>query len=153
MAIAVFNSSTFLLRYPEFNTLPEPLLQSYFDEAGVYLNNTDCSLVTNVTTRGVYLNMLTAHIAALYGGTNGNAPSGIVGRINSATEGSVSVGADMSGQPGSAAWYQQTPYGAAYWQVTAQYRTARPVLGISYPPTYAFGPAWGLVGRVPPWPR
>lgn len=152
MGIAVFDPTAFNARYPEFNTVAEPLLASYFVEAGLYLNNTECSPVQDVARRGLLLNMLTAHIAALNAGTNGNAPSGLVGRINSATEGSVTVGADMPNQPGSAAWFQQTTYGAAYWQATAQYRTARYVPGQSYPPRYPFGPAWGLVGRVG-WPR
>jgi len=57
----------------------------------------------------------------------GQPPSPIVGRINSASEGSVSVGADMgdanAGSP-SQAWWMQTPYGAFVWQALASTRTA-----------------------------
>ena len=54
----------------------------------------------------------------------------LVGRIDQATEGSVSVHADMgdttAGSP-SQPWYEQTTWGSMYWAMTAGVRTARPV--------------------------
>lgn len=137
--IFVFDYGTWILRYPEFQpTVNDVLAELYFTEAQIYLNNTACSLVSDVAQRGVLLNMLVAHIASLAqtsAASGGGA--GIVGRINSATQGSVSVGSDLTGIPGSAAWFSQTPYGFAYWQATAAYRTMRykvgnnPYLGVS----------------------
>lgn len=149
MPAVVFDSAAFLQRYPEFSTVPVPLLEDYFVEAGVYLNNTDTSPVCRLPLRAILLNMLVAHIAKLYSGANGQGGAGMVGRISGATEGSVSAQAEMGPATGSNAWYLQTQYGAAYWQATAAFRTARYVPGQSYPPQYNFGPSWGLRGRLP----
>ena len=65
MAIVVFDVAAFRERYPEFDAVSEPLLNAYFTEATIYLNNTDSSLVADVAVRAVFLNMLVAHIAAL----------------------------------------------------------------------------------------
>lgn len=128
MTVAVFNYAAWAARYPEFAaTVNEATATLYFDEATLYCNNGSGALVpadaVTYQPRLTLLNMLTAHIAAL------NAPgsSNLVGRVASATQGSVSVTADMGAQPGTAAWFNQTKYGAAYWQATAQYRTMRQV--------------------------
>ena len=138
MGIVVFNATTFKARYPEFSAIDNAVLSEYFAEATLYLNNTEKSRVCDVTQRSMLLNMIVAHIAALNSGANGQPPSGIVGRINSATEGSVSVAADYGAVTNSQAWYVQTKYGAAYWQATAQYRQAvyRGGYSTSAPPTY-----------------
>ena len=52
-------------------------------------------------------------------------PSPLVGRITSATEGSVSVSTQFDVPPGSAQWFAQTLYGAEFWTATAAYRTMR----------------------------
>lgn len=128
--VVTFDYAVWVARYPEFSSVSQPLAQSYFNEATIYLDNTACSIVQDTARRAVLLNMLTAHIAALNRkGTDGQLASPLVGRIDSATEGSVSVHADMPGGTANAAWFQQTPYGAAYWQATAQYRTMRYVPG------------------------
>lgn len=140
MGIVAFDPTAFKARYPEFVSVDDTLLGDYFTEATLYLDNTDASRVQDVSQRAVLLNMLTAHVADLYAGSNGQAPSPLVGRINTATEGSVTAAAAMDGVPGTAAWYMQTKYGASYWQATARYRTMRYVPGRSWP---ASGP----------WPR
>ncbi|CAI1224556.1 DUF4054 domain-containing protein [Serratia proteamaculans] len=129
MAIVVFDVDAFRERYPEFDTVSDSLLNAYFVEAAVYLNNTDTSPVCDVAVRAVYLNMLVAHIAALNSGVNGQKATGLVGRITSASEGSVSVSTDAGPSSASSWWYMQTPYGAAYWQATLPYRTIRYVPG------------------------
>lgn len=136
MAIVTFDLAAFRARYPEFATVVDATIQAYFAEATLYLDNTDCSRVSSVTVRAVLLNMLTAHIAALNSGVNGEAPSGLVGRVAQASEGSVSVSADMGPTTGTSAWFLQTKYGAAYWQATASYRTFRYVPGSSVPQTW-----------------
>lgn len=142
--VVVFDSGAFKIRYPEFATLDPGLLQSYFTESALaYLDNTEASRVQQVEQRSVLLNMLVAHIAAINAGVNGQAPSPLVGRINTASEGSVSVAATMDGVPGTAAYFMQTKYGASYWQATAQFRTMQYVPGASscpFPPPP--GPGW-----------
>lgn len=142
-----FNFTNFALRYPEFAPCGEALCQLYYDEAGIYCANSAASAPFADGTLTNLLWMLTAHIAWINAprDANGNpAASGvpassIVGRINSASEGSVSVGAENNFPPGTPQWYQQTRYGAAYWAATAGYRTmrysARPtgVPGVVYP--------------------
>lgn len=129
-----FDYAAWVVRYPEFAAVSQPLAQAYFDEANLYCENTACNPANGAGILGTLLNMLTAHIAWLNAprgpdgqpASTGQAAPAIVGRINSATEGSVSVQAAWtgSGSP-SEDWYIQTKYGAAYWAATAQFRTAR----------------------------
>jgi hypothetical protein len=132
MTVATFDYTVWSARYPELAAAVDaPMAAIYFDEAGLYLNNTDASPVSDATKRGVLLNMLTAHIAAM----NMTGSSALVGRINSATEGSVTVAAEYQ-VPGTAAWYAQTKYGAAYWQATMAYRMAKYVAPPCQPSFY-----------------
>jgi hypothetical protein len=126
MAIVKFDPDAFIARYPQFDAVSAATLQAYFDEAGLYLNNTDASVVSDVQERGLLLNMLAAHIATLNATA---ATGGLVGRVTSATEGSVTVTVDYGAVTNSQAWYAQTPYGANYWAATAKYRTMRYVRG------------------------
>ncbi len=117
MAIVVFNPAAFIARYPEFAAVSPTLLGDYFTEATIYCNNTDQSPVTDIAVRTIFLNMLTAHIAAL---ADASRP---VGRIDSATEGSVSAHMAYSNAvAGTMAWYIQTQYGASYWTASKPFR-------------------------------
>lgn len=124
--IVVFDYAGWTLRYPELSAfVSQPLATIYFNEATMYVDNTAASIVADYSVggaRSTLLNMLTAHIAALNYGVSGQAPSPLVGRVSGATEGSVSVQAEYTA-PGTAAWFLQTKYGAAFWQASAQYRT------------------------------
>jgi hypothetical protein len=131
MGIVAFDLDGFRARYSEFSSVANDTLSAYFSEATIYLDNTDCSPVADLGIRSRLLNMLTAHIGALNSGINGQAASGLVGRISQATEGSVSVSAEMASPSGSSAWFMQTRYGAAYWQATAAYRTFHYLPGTS----------------------
>ena len=131
MAVVTFDLAGFRVRYPEFAAVTDSLLGAYFAESGLYLNNTDASIVTDVAIRSTLLNMLTAHIAMINSGANGQGASGIVGRVNSATEGSITVSAEMGPPSGSSAWFMQTRYGANFWQATASYRAFRYIPGAS----------------------
>ena len=120
-----FDYTTWVTRYPEFSSVTEAVAQAYFDEAGLYCANSTCNPAFPLGILPTLLNMLTAHIAALNSGVNGVAPSGIVGRISDATQGSVTVRGEYdAGSSPSEAWYVQTKYGASYWGATAQFRTA-----------------------------
>lgn len=133
MGIVTFDPTSFKSRYPEFSTLTDPVLSAYFSEATLYLNNTDSSPIMDVGQRAVLLNMIVAHIAALNSGTNGNAAPETVGRIDQATEGSVSVHLDMGTTTNAEAWWKQTKYGAAYWAASRSYRSMRYYPGRSRP--------------------
>ena len=126
--IVAFDYPGWSLRYPELAAyVSQPLAQAYFNEAGIYLNNTPASPVSDSTVGGLrymFLNMLTAHIAALNAPLGGQASSPLVGRISNATEGSVTVATENKYAEGTVQWYQQTKYGAAFWAATAAYRTA-----------------------------
>ena len=129
MGVAVFNSVQFLGRYPEFtdayNANPT-LFPSLFSEAGLYLNNTDCSIVQDIGLRTVLLNMLTAHIAFLGGVLTADGQPRPVGRVSAANEGAVGASFDYTpATPGSGPWFSQSAYGAAFWQVTTNLRGAR----------------------------
>lgn len=124
--VAVFDSAMFLARYPEFTNVSVATLQTYFCEAQLYLNNTPCSIVQNVSIRLVLLNMLTAHIAFLGGALTADGQPRPVGRVDQASEGTVSASFEMNTPtPGSGPWFNQSQYGAAFWQATTQYRGAR----------------------------
>lgn len=124
MTAVVFDPAAFKARYPEFAAVGDPLLSACFGEAGLYLSNADNSPVQNVTRRAVLLNMLTAHIAALGGALSSDGQPRPVGRVSSATEGSVSASMEYLA-PGSSAWFAQTQYGAAFWQATTSLRGFR----------------------------
>lgn len=143
--IVAFNYGNWALRYPELaQYVPQELAQLYFNEAGLYCDNTASSPITDWTVGGqrdLILQMATAHIAAL------NAPLGapsspIVGRIASAGQGSVNVSTENNYPPGSVQWWQQTKYGAAFWMATAAFRRFR----------YARGPRRNM-DPYTPWGR
>lgn len=133
MGIVVFSETDFRAAYPEFNSVPGATLTAYFARATLYLNNTTCSIVQDMTVRAQLLYMLTAHITALLSGVNGAAPTGAVGRVSQATQGSVSATLDMGPTTNNQAWYLQTQYGAMYWQATVNFRNFRYVPGYSRP--------------------
>lgn len=124
MAIVMFDPEKFRLHYPDI--ADDPRVEMWFAQAETIVNNTDCSIVTNLKEREMLLMLLMRHFAAL---DERASQGGMVGRISSATEGSVSVSADLGGVSGNATWYMQTPWGANYWQMTAKYRGFRYVAG------------------------
>ncbi len=150
--VATFDFPAFAAMYPEFATLDPAAAAGYFAQAGLYLANDGSGPISDPTRQSVLMNLLTAHIAKLFGTVNGVAPSGIVGRVASASQGSVSVSTDLAGLPGGAAWYAQTPYGLAFWTATAYLRTARYTPGPNRTPQvfpfggYGYGGFGGLRG-------
>lgn len=121
-----FDYEAWTERYSEFAAVREPLANLYFAEATIYCAN-KLNPVPTVEMLSALLGMVTAHIAALNSpttavGANPNAPPG---RLSNATEGSVSATFDMDVPPGSAQWFAQTKYGAAFWQATLPMRLFR----------------------------
>lgn len=123
--VVTFSYPEWLVQYPEFAAVTQPQAQSYFNRATLYCDNTPCSPICDLFQRTVLLNMATAHMAKLFAGQNGQPPNTLVGRINSASQGSVSVQAAYT-EPTSdlQAFFNQTEYGAAFWAATTKYRTA-----------------------------
>lgn len=136
-AVVSYDDADFKGLFPEFSNCTQQQGQSWFLRAGALCANA----ASNPLVRqggGTYwmlqqaLYLLTAHIGYLDAprDQNGN-PTGqggsvsqIVGRITSASQGSVSVSADMkSGGTFSEAYYMQTKYGADYWELTKAIRT------------------------------
>lgn len=145
MGIATFVYADWALRFPDLAlVVDEPLATMYFGEATDFLNNTDCSPVTDVAQRTRYLYLLTAHIAGL----GLSSREGLVGRISSVTQGSISISVENP-LPGSAGWYAQTSWGAQYWLVTAPFRTfnyvpaPQPFLGVPGYRRGGWGPGFG----------
>lgn len=124
MASVTFDPTAFKTRYPEFASVADSLLQECFADACMYLSNGDGSPVQDLARRARLLNMLTAHVAFLGGALSVDGQPKPVGRISQAAEGSVSASFEYLA-PGSAAWFVQTPYGAAFWQATTSLRGFR----------------------------
>ena len=142
--VVVFVYADWAARYPELAAwCSSALSQLYFNEATLYCDNTLTSPIADVLLRTPMLYMVTSHIAAMNAPLNGVQSSPLVGRISDATEGSVTVKAQMDFLPGSAQWWNQTKYGAAFWAATLQYRLARYMPG----PVRTFQPYGVRSGR------
>lgn len=125
--IVAFDYPSWIALFPEFSSaVPAAMAQQYFSMACQYVANTPVSVVPfvdayNTPVRANALNLVTAHIAALLG-PNSNET---VGRVATATQGSVSVSLDMGQTSQNAAWWQQTKYGAMAWEMLKPYRSFR----------------------------
>ena len=127
--IVVFDPVAFTAAFPDFANCSGPQLQGYFDRATLMFAN--AGWTGALPQAPTLLNLLTAHIAWLNAprdandnpSSAGQPASPLVGRISNASEGSVSVQTENDYPPGSAQWFQQTKYGAIYWQMAAQFRT------------------------------
>lgn len=126
--VVVFNEAEFRALYPSVNATG-PQLNDYFVMAETFLDNTPCSVVKDLEARKRLLYLLVAHIATLTGmAEKGN---NVVGRISSATEGTVSISLDYGVMGNNERWYLQTPWGAMYWQLTKKYRSAVYRMGLT----------------------
>jgi hypothetical protein len=140
--VAPPNYASWVLRYPEFTGILAPIYELYFAEAGLFCRNDGSGPVTTAAAQSVLMQMLTAHIAALYSQSQGDPNPGTaknantpVGRITDATQGSVSVSLEWPSPADASAmekWLTQTKYGAEYWAATLVYRQARYCPGLFY---------------------
>jgi hypothetical protein len=146
-----FDYAWFMRRYPELSEWVSPDVgQGYFDLATGFLapgnsgpppasafwliwscgdRPQGMSVFIDIPQRQLLLGLLTAHIAKLFAPINGVPSPDFVGRLASASEGSVSTSFDFPGVTPNSAWYMQTKYGAMYWAMTARYRSMRYVPG------------------------
>lgn len=121
-----FDASRFRKLYPKISATDDQL-SMFFVEACMHCNNTDKSIIKNLNERELLLFLLVAHIATLQQRIDSGNEA--VGRVASASEGSVSVSLDNGQTTQSEKSYQQTPYGARYWALIKQYRSFFYVLG------------------------
>jgi hypothetical protein len=153
-----FNFQTWTAMFPEFAPLTSAQGNGYFLRASMYFANDQGNPAFPDGNLQQLLYLLTSHIAWLNcpKDANGNPSatgtiaSQLVGRISSATEGSVSVQTEWNGSPSALeAWMIQTKYGAEFWAMTAQYRTARYLPN----PTIMLNKGRRGLGLLPPnWP-
>lgn len=151
--VVTFDSGEFLAAYPEFTGVGTGLLQANFNLSTINIANCCGSPVVDPVVRQALLYLLTAHITFLFTPclANNQQPPGIVGRISSATQGSVSLAADFPQTPESA-WFNQTKYGAQFWAMTAVVRTMHHIPaphqcgGVLGPFDIGDGPGWNNGG-------
>lgn len=147
----VFNYTTFTTLFPEMAGLSSGQAQAYFLQAGLYFQNTTANpgFCNGIDWMTMMAYLVTAHIAMLrapkdangFVSSTGAAASPLVGRINSASEGSVSVGVELKGGGSpSEEFFTQTQYGFDFWQATAQYRTMRYAAQPTFVPSSRFLP-------------
>lgn len=131
MAVVVFDPVQFKIAFPEFQAVPDARLLVLFQVAQGMLDNTDASIVVDLQQRTTMFWYLVAHLLTLYGtgvssSAGGGGPSGVVGRLSTATEGTVTASYEFNiPASASAAWWNQTQYGATYWMMMAPYRSFR----------------------------
>src|SRR5262245_25408184 len=91
--VASFDYSKWLALFPEFtNVVSSGQAQQYFSIATTIHRNDGGGPVGDQALQLSLLNMVTAHIAKLFAPpAPGQQPNDLVGRINSASQGSVSV--------------------------------------------------------------
>lgn len=124
-----FNYAAWAAGYPQFSNVTQTqIIGVVLPLAEIYCRNDGGGPVSTAAIQTTLLNLMVAHVCQLMFGSTTQPLSPLVGRINSATEGSVSVGTDFPSTPNNA-WFLQTPYGAAFWQATSVYRTMRYVPG------------------------
>lgn len=142
--IVIFDPTAWKAQFPPFAYLTDDQARGYFAQATLFLRNDGGGPIRDAAQQIAILNLVTAHVAKLFAPlADGQPASTIVGRISSASEGSVSVSAEMSanGSEGKD-WFLQTPYGAAAWQALAPFRTMRYVPA----PQYTSGVGFPLAG-------
>ena len=157
--VVTFDPAAWKAQYTLFANVTDAQAQGWFDDATLIFANNTQNPAWSACVLKPLLYLLTAHIAFLEAPRDGNGvpaatgqpASPIVGRINSASEGSVSVGAEWSGKGGPTQdWYLQSTYGARFWASTAQFRTfqyaAQPTVVIPAIFPYVGGP-YGFTRR------
>jgi hypothetical protein len=126
MGVVEFDPGEFREQYPQFTRaeIPDGRLRQAFRIACLMLDNTEGSRVPE-DEREILLSLLVCHLAtlALWG------VEGRSGPVASASEGSVSVSFSVPRNT-DRAYFQQTPCGGTFWQITRKYAVG----GRHYPP-------------------
>lgn len=121
--VVTFDYTAWSALFPQFSNLTEDQVEQVVLPLAVQYNRNDGGgPICDAGVQTQALNLMVAHCAQILFGSATQKVSPLVGRVSSATEGSVSVDTDYGGQPASAAWFNQTPYGAAWWVLVKPYR-------------------------------
>ena len=122
----LFDYHKFITLFPEFKDLSPQQAHAYWSMACEIVRNDDTSPITDPAEREEILLLLTAHIAALFGGPMGGGGYGpqITSTISSKSVDGVSLssGGMFGGVNGTQAWYQLTRYGQLAWMKLRAYR-------------------------------
>lgn len=131
--VVTFDYAAWSAAYPELaSSVTEAAAQARFDMATAILDNSAFSTEPDVTKRTRLLYLLTAHIAFLFlPQSQGGRGADSVGRLASATRGSVSVSFDAGSTAANQSWFAQTQYGLMFWQATIYLRQMRILPGRS----------------------
>lgn len=125
-----FSYPAFVAQFPAFGYLTSDQVQNYWTMATTFVRNDGGGPVNNATVQSMLLGFATAHLCQLFAPTaQGQAASPLVGRISNASEGSVSVATEMQMPAGTAQWWNQTQYGASFWEASKSFRTMRYIPG------------------------
>lgn len=123
----VFDYAAWAVLFPQFSNLTSDQVTTLvLPLAEQYCRNDGGGPVSSAAIQTTLLNLMVAHVAQLLFGSTTQPVSPLIGRLDSASEGSVSLHADFpSAASATEAWFLQTQYGAMFWAATAAYRTMR----------------------------
>lgn len=124
-----FSYLDFINIYPEFSsTVAETAFdyRVYTVADGVFANNvTNPASAAGTKSFTAMFALMCAHISQLSFGSESTPANRLVGRVYSASEGSVSLDIEMPAGNKSSdlrTWLYQTQYGATFWNMTSKYR-------------------------------
>ena len=121
MGVSVpLDAALFRELYPKFAKSTDAQITQWWGVACVLIDNSPGSRIPYdppvILTRRVILYAALCHLAAL------DSRAGLVGRMQSAAEGSVNAGFTYTDRA-NAAWWNQTQCGATVWQMLKPWRT------------------------------
>lgn len=132
MAKVTFCREYFTAAFPaiDISSYSDLALASLWEMAVMYVGDDDTNSLApynpdrGVNERRLLLYLVMAHLLKMQGQSDGQGGSaGLSGRVNSATEGSVSVSVELyKADSLNAQWWSQTNEGLQYWMLTAKYR-------------------------------
>jgi hypothetical protein len=137
-------------QFPELGYIGYETAYEWYVTSDLFLRNDGTAPISTYARQQKAMFFLMAHLIALFGpqpgtglpngATASNPTGGMVGRVSTASEGSVSVSSEYAAANNeNAAWYAQTRYGAAYWQLINIWRRFRYMPG---PVRFGYG-WWG----------
>lgn len=120
-----FDPVQYKIDYPQFAGLSDTLLTKRYDYNALARSQWVFNYFTNADQQYYWSIIVLSHILTLEYGVDGTGSSGMIGRINSATEDSVSATAEFNTplESGSAYW-NQTIYGCEVWSIWASHGIA-----------------------------
>lgn len=150
-AVSTYSYAAFQAQFSNLSTVPSGTVQSWWNLAGAFHDNSGNGPVQEQGMQDSLMNMVAAHLLVLMGGITVNADGsinqGVVGRVSNASEGSVSIASENNYPEGTVQWWQQTQFGSMYWMATAPWRSMQYRPG----PQRQFSPPLGRVAGPGGW--